>query len=370
MRLPSNRAETALDNGSDAMFQLSITPFRASPRRFSFYCGAALIALATVSQTHAQSAPKETPPSTVNALHAASAQGSPDSPRPQKETPLSTVESLHTAFGDHHAEHARAIHTKGVIFEGTFTPAPEARSIVKTPIFTGGPLPIIARFSLFAGVPDVPDNADAASPAGFSIKIKAVDGDDFDIQCINARDFAVATSDDFAALMRALGTTKPDSPHPNPVEQFLAMHPHTKEFLGSRTYPASYAEAKYFGLNSVQFTNAHGKSVYVRYQFVPRAGEHYLTPEERKAKSASYLQDEIVQRAAKGPIVFDWYAQIAEKGDAIEDPSIAWPDTRTLVKLGTFSVERQPSDLKTADRTLVFLVDSPIPASSPPTPCW
>ena len=324
------------------MFRLSVTPFRASERRFSLYCGAALIALATVSQTHAQSAPKE--------------------------TPLSTVESLHTAFGDHHAEHGRAIHAKGVIFEGTFTPAPEARSIVKTPIFTGGPLPIIARFSLFAGVPDVPDNNDAASPAGFSIKIKAVDGDDFDLQCINHRDFAVATSDDFAALMRALGTTKPDSPHPNPVEQFLATHPHTKEFLARRTYPVSYAEAKYFGLNSMKFTNANGKSVYVRHQFVPRAGEHYLTPEERKAKSGSYLQDEIVQRAAKEPIVFDWYAQIAEKDDAIEDPSIAWPDTRKLVKLGTFSVERQPNDLKTADRTLVFLVGQPHPGVEPADP--
>jgi catalase len=294
--------------------------------------------------------------------------GTPVARDPPKETPLSTVESLHAAFGDHHAEHARAIHAKGVTFEGTFTPAPEARSIVKTPIFTGGPLPIVARFSLFAGVPDVPDNNDAASPAGFSVKIKAVDGDDFDIQCINHRDFAVATSDEFAALMRAIGTTKPDSPHPNPLEQFLATHPHTKEFLGSRTYPASYAEAKYFGLNSVKFTNAAGKSVYARYQFVPRAGEHYLTPDERKAKSGSYLQDEIVQRAAKEPIVFDWYAQIAEKGDAVEDPSIAWPDTRKLVKLGTFSLTRQPSDLKTAERTLVFLVGQPHPGVEPADP--
>ena len=47
------------------------TSFRASQRRFSLYCGAALITLATVSQTHAQSAPKETPLSVVNALHAA-----------------------------------------------------------------------------------------------------------------------------------------------------------------------------------------------------------------------------------------------------------------------------------------------------------
>jgi catalase len=105
----------------------------------------------------------------------------------------------------------------------------------------------------------------------------------------------------------------------------------------------------------VKFTNAAGRSVFVRYQFGPRAGEHYLTPEQRKAESAIYLQDEILQRVGREPIVFDWYAQIAEQGDAIADPSTAWPDTRKLVKLGTFSITGRPSDPATADRTLLFL---------------
>ncbi len=82
-----------------------------------------------------------------------------------KETPQSMVDALHTAFGKHHA---RAVHTKGTMLEGTFTPAPEAKSIVKTPVFSGGTVPVLARFSLFAGLPDLPDNADAASPAGFA----------------------------------------------------------------------------------------------------------------------------------------------------------------------------------------------------------
>jgi hypothetical protein len=42
-----------------------------------------------------------------------------------------------------------------------------------------------------------------------------------------------------------------------------------------------------------------------RQPFRLQLGEKYLTPDERKAKSASYLQDEIVQRIAKGPVVFD-----------------------------------------------------------------
>ena len=73
------------------------------------------------------------------------------------------------------------------------------------------------------------------------------------------------------------------------LQSFLATHPHAQQFLASRTYPESYAGATYFGVNSLKFTNAASKSVFVRYRFVPRVGEKYLTPQERKAKSATYL---------------------------------------------------------------------------------
>ncbi|HEY6892550.1 MAG TPA: catalase family peroxidase [Rhodanobacteraceae bacterium] len=268
------------------------------------------------------------------------------------ETPLSMVNALHTAFGEHHA---RAVHTKGVMLEGEFAPDPSARELTKESIFAGSTLPIVARFSLFAGVPDLPDNADAASPAGFGIKIKAPDGDDFDIECNQHNNFIVATFDEFAVFLRALGATRADTPHPTPVEQFLSTHPIAVEFLKSRTYPESYAEAKYFGINSLKFTNAKGHSAFVRYELVPQAGERYLTPEERKARSATYLQDEIAQRVRSQPIVFDWYAQIADKGDKIEDPSIAWPQSRRRVKLGTFTLDKVPQDLAAADKGLLFL---------------
>jgi catalase len=281
------------------------------------------------------------------------------------ETPLTAVESLQAAFGKHHA---RTVHTKGVILEGTFAPSTEAKEIVKTPVFNGGQLPVIARFSLFAGVPDLADNDDGASPAGIGLKIKANDGDDFDIQMNQHKDFITATVDEFAVFLRAVAATKPDSPHPNSVEQFVATHPHAKEFLGSRTYPISYAQATYFGINSVKFTNANGQSSFIRYRFVPRAGEHYLTPEERKAESATYLQDEIVQRVGKEPIVFDLYAQVAEKGDKIEDPSIAWPESRKMVKLGTFSLTKLPSDPETAQKRLMWLPGQPHPGVEPADP--
>lgn len=284
-------------------------------------------------------------------------------PKPAKETPLSMVDALHTAFGEHHA---RAVHTKGVVLEGSFTPAPQARRLTREPIFAGGTVPVIARFSLFAGVPDLADNDDGASPAGFAVKMIAPDGDDFDIEANQHNNFIVATFDEFALFLRALGAAhKGDAA---PLGAFLAAHPESKAFLESRTYPASYASAAFFGINALKFTNAQGKSVFVRYRFVPQGGEHYLSPEERKAASANYLQDDIVRRVAAGPIAFDLYAQIAGPGDKVDNPAIAWPDTRKMVKLGSFRLTRQPADPEAAQRKLLFLPGQVHPGVEPADP--
>lgn len=276
--------------------------------------------------------------------------------RPSVETPLSMVNALHTAFGEHHA---RAVHTKGVMLVGMFAPSPEASTLTRSPAFAHGPRPVSARFSLFAGVPDLPDNDDGASPAGFAFKIHTGDGDEIDVEANQHPDFITATSDEFAVFLRAVGAAgKGDAA---PLQTFLASHPHAKEFLATRTYPASYAQATFFGVNALRFTNAQGRSAYVRYRLVPRAPERYLSPVERKAQSGSYLNNEILGRVRAAPVVFDWFAQVAGPGDRIDDPSVAWPSSRKLVKLGTITLTGQPTDPDQAQRTLLFLPGQPHP---------
>lgn len=275
-----------------------------------------------------------------------------------KESPQDLVDALHSAFGEHHD---RAVHTKGVMAEGTFVPSSEAQAYTTAPIFAGGPLPVMARFSLFAGIPDLPDTASAAPPAGLALKIQAADGSSYDFASDQHNGFIVATSDEFAQFLRAVGQTRADTPHPTPVEQFLAVHPEARAFLASLTSPASYATATFFGINSFKWTNAEGKVHHVRYRYVPRAGEHYLTPAELKAQGPDYLQQEILARLAKGPVVFDWYAQVAEPGDRIEDPSTAWPESRRLVKLGTFTLARPPADLAATSKAYMVLPGQPHP---------
>ena len=282
------------------------------------------------------------------------------------QTPLDLVNALHSAFGKHHA---RAVHTKGVIMTGTFSPSKEAQALTSAPIFAGGDLPIVARFSDFAGIPDIPDtDSGAAMPTGLTLKIKAKDGTDYDYASDQHNGFIVATADEFAAFMRAVGASGAGVPHPTPVEQFLSTRPVSRAFVASLTQPASYATATYFGINSFRWTNANGQSVYVRYRYVPRAGERYLSPEGLKTRGPNYLQDDIVQRVAKAPIIFDWYAQIAEPDDKIEDPSIAWPETRKLVELGVFTINKLPDDVSSLDRATVVLVGQPHPGIEPADP--
>lgn len=282
---------------------------------------------------------------------------------PSAASPLDLVNGLHTAFGEHHA---RAVHTKGIMLEGTFTPAKDGRTLTKEPIFTGGTLPVVARFWDFAGVPDLADNDDGAAPAGFAVKIREMAGADFDIEANQHPDFIAATSDDFLIFLNAAGAAaKGDK---EPMGAFLSSHPHAQQFLSSLTYPVSYAQATYFGINAVKFTNSQSASAFMRYRFVPRAQPKYLTPEERKASSATYLRDEIVTRIAREPVVFDWFAQIAEPGDKIEDPSITWPESRRMVKLGAITLNKLVANADAVQRTLLFLPGQPHPGVEPADP--
>jgi catalase len=286
---------------------------------------------------------------TISAASTIAAPSAPPAIVPN-QTPQDLVNALHSAFGEHHA---RAVHAKGIILTGLFTADESARSISAASIFSSGPLPMTVRFSDFTGIPDIPDTVGDANPRGFAFKIKAPEGEDFDVVTHSFNGFPTATSDEFAAFLRSIGASGPGVPHPTPIEQFLGAHPIAKSFLSSqKPPPVSYSTAAYFGVNALKFTNSAGGIHFVRYRLVPRAGEHYLSPPELQAKGPNYLREEIISRVTTTPVIFDWYAQLAESNDKIDDPSIAWPENRQLKKLGTLTINALADDTVTDNQTL------------------
>jgi catalase len=274
------------------------------------------------------------------------------------------VDALHSAFGK---RGVRAVHSKGLVLEGRFVPTAEAKALSFASLFAG-PVPVIARFSDFTGIPDIPDTDGLANPRGLALKFRLPNGGETSIVTHSFNGFPAATSAEFAALLRTLKDSGADAPKPTPLDKFLDGHPAAKTFLTTqKPAPESYATLAYYGVNAFGFLDAAGHETAVRYRFVPKAGEHVLDAAALKAKGPNYLGEEIRSRVSAGSISFDWYAQIAAPGDDVANPSIAWPEDRKLVKLGTIEVTQMAADQAAADKE-VFLPGRVPPGIEPLDP--
>lgn len=276
------------------------------------------------------------------------------------------TQALYSAFGDNHS---RAVHAKGVLASGSFKPSKEAATLSKATLFAGGQKPVLARFSNFTGIPTIPDTIGDANPRGLALKFELPAGETSDVVAHSFNGFPTKTSEEFRQLLLAIGQSGPGAAKPNAVDSFLETHPVAKTFLTTqKPAPRSYTSLGYFGVNAFAFTNAKGKTVFVRYRFVPVGGEAFLSAQALAAMGPDYLQQELPMRLAKGPVAFTWYAQVAEAGDAIDNPSVAWPETRRLVKLGVITLDRMTPNAEAVDRATMFTPLNVPPGIEPADP--
>jgi catalase len=242
-------------------------------------------------------------------------------------------------------------------------PLPTVRTtsvpLCRAQLFMDSSVQVVVRFSDFTGLPNIPDTDVSANPRGFAIKFQMSDGSNTSIVNHSFNGFPVSTSSEFSELLQAI-TSSGGKPTPgSELETFLGNDPIAKTFLTAQTQPPqSWAAISFYSVNAVQFTNALGRNRFVRYQFIPEAGEHGLSPGEEMTSSADYLSEELGTRVAANPVRFTWCAQIAEDSDIIDDPATAWPDDRQCVSLGHIVIDRVgPNSLK-VDRSLAFMSGS------------
>ena len=270
----------------------------------------------------------------------------------QEVDPADLVKDIHAIFGD---RHARAVHAKGVVLEASFEPTQEARELSKASVFVDRSQATV-RLSNTTGIPDIPDADPNASPHGLAIKFSLSDGSEMDLVMHSFNGFPAATAADFHLFLQAVAASGAGAAKPTPIEQYLQAHPNAVPFVTQQNPPPeSFATTTYFGVNAFAFTDASGKKTVVRYRFVPGAGEKYLDAATAASKGPNYLMEEIATRVAGAPVLFDWFAQIAQEGDKVDDPSTPWPEDRQLVKLGTLTITGIAADQAGLDKSLLFL---------------
>ena len=270
----------------------------------------------------------------------------------QDVDPAELVKDIHAIFGEHHA---RAVHAKGVVLDATFEPTDEARQLSKAAVFAAK-VQATVRLSNTTGLPEIPDADPNASPHGLAIKFTLGDGSEMDLVMHSFNGFPAATAAEFDKFLKAAAASGPGAAKPTPIEKYLQAHPNAVPFVTQQNPPPeSFATTTYFGVNAFAFVDASGKKTIVRYRFVPEAGDKYLDAAAAASKEPNYLMQEIAERVAKAPALFDWFAQIAQPEDDVEDPSTPWPEGRQLVKLGTLTIIGMAADQEGLNKSLLFL---------------
>src|SRR5580704_7222872 len=120
------------------------------------------------------------------------------------------IAQFHTMFGPHPG--FRPAHAKGLLLNGTFSPAAQALSLTRAPHATRQSTPVTARFSNSTGIPLLPDNDPNADPRGLAIRFHLAEHSHTDIVSHSTDGFPTRTGDEFLEFLQAVAASDPSKP--------------------------------------------------------------------------------------------------------------------------------------------------------------
>jgi catalase len=191
-----------------------------------------------------------------------------------------------------------------------------------------------------------------------AVKLYPPDAPTTDIVAITLPVFFVRDPDGFLDFVRA---RVPD-PATGEVDiakvgAFLGAHPEAlaaAQYVMTAEPPVSYLRIAYNSLHAYGFVDAEGTLRFGRYRFEPDDGEASLAPADAEQRGPHYLRDDLAARLAEGPARFTLWVQLAGEDDPVEDPTVAWPDDRERVQLGTLEITALAFDREQEGDVLVF----------------
>jgi catalase len=258
---------------------------------------------------------------------------------PERLTPQRIVDTFEANAGVHPG--FRRNHAKGVCVEGYFEGNGLASDISSASVFKAVRTPVIGRFAIPGSNPSA---SDASVPVrSLALDFKLPDGQQWRTAMNNTPVFIVNTPQAFFAQLVALqpnpATGKPD---PAKLKIFFAAHPETQPFqawVKSHSPSSSFGNAAYFGINAFRAIDANGKTHFIRWSMVPEAQYMPVTVEQKSTHD--FLDAELRDRLATGPLRWHLVLTVAKPGDVTNDATKAWPDDRPHIDAGTLVIERE-----------------------------
>jgi catalase len=266
---------------------------------------------------------------------------------------VGAVDAVNEAAGSHAG--FRALHAKGVVCSGHFTPEPAAAGMTRA-AFMQAEVPVTVRFSNGSGDPGQPDGK--PDGRGLAVKFQLPDGSRTDMVTVTLPCFFVRRVEDFVPFTKA-AKPLPRLGIPGPaLGLYVLRHREVIPALkgaAAWTKPVpSYANCHFNSIHSFRWTGADDESRWVRFSWLPEAGRKTISAKEAKALGPDHLSDELRRRLDDGPVRFRLQLQLAGPDDPIDDPTQAWPADRDTVEAGTLEIDALDTSRETGDDVLVF----------------
>lgn len=266
------------------------------------------------------------------------------SPAAAPVDPNTFLNQFESTFGKF--EGYRRSGAKGICATGEFVGTAEARALSTASVFSGKPVPVVARFSVGGANPKAPDNT--KSQRNLALQFDLPGGEQWQMGNISAPVFGASSPQQFFGRLASL---QPDPatkmPDPAKVKAFADANPEVLlqgKHFASQPVPASFGAVNYWGVHAFGFVNASGGKQFGKWIFEPVGGLQGLTDDEAKAKGPSFLFDDLRQRVKDGKVAFHFNLELAEPGDKIDSATVPLPEGRKKVNLGLLKITSVADD--------------------------
>ena len=279
---------------------------------------------------------------------------------PHRLSPGRLVDTFERVNGPHPG--FRRNHAKGVSISGYFEANGEGVRLSKAVVFRPGRVSVVGRFALAGGMPYAGDSA--ATVRSMALLFSLPNGEEWRTGMNNIPVFVVNTPQAFNEQLIAMApepTTK--KPNPERVSAFLAKHPETARAIRTiKAQPASagFADSTYNSLNAFELSDATGRVTTVRWSMVPAqapaaAAAPALTPVGASGPAPSnFLFEALIARLKQEPLRWHLVLVIAQAGDSSSDATLAWPEDRERVDVGTLTIDQVEGEATGSARTINF----------------
>jgi catalase len=237
---------------------------------------------------------------------------------------------------------------KGICATGEFIGSSEGRALSVASVFSGKPIPVVARFSVGGANPKAVDNA--KSQRNMSLQFTLPNGERWLMGNISTPIFGTSSPQQLLGL---LASRQPDpatkAPDPAKVKAFNDANPEVLlqgRYLASQPVPASFGSVNYWGVHAFSFTNSNGVKQFGKWVFEPVNGVQGLSDEEAKEKGANFLVNDLRQRVKEGKVAFSFNLELAQAGDKLDNATVPLPEGRKKVNLGTLRITAVSDDEK------------------------